>query len=795
MKKNKILKVLAASVLLGATLTPLASCKSKTPNDTTQVVEDYKVTFVYKTTDGTVLKTETKDVKSGDSWTKQDVTYDGYDFNGWYTDENMTQEVQSNVKVTSNVTLYAKFTKTETPAPTPAPEPTPNTPVEDVVLVEAKVDSVTLYKSDTFKGWNEYFKVTKNGEDIAITDLMITSNAVAGAVGSYTVTCTYNNVQKTINVNVIEDVYEITSTTNSIVLESNATLPDFKTYFAVKKNETTDIEVTDDMITSNVDMTTPGDYTVTLACNGVQKTINVTVNSPVEVVEVEAKTQTVTIKTGDTLDAWSTYFSVKYNEQDVQITDDMIDLGGLDVNNVGEYVITLTYKDAIAQFKVIVEKADDVIVIETTTDHVDFYQSTTEENVIESFLDLFTITVNGINVNVTKDMITSNIEFGVLGDYTITCTYGEQTASVSVSIIKNGIKSIVPLVEEITLTEGDDIPDFKQYFKYMIDDEEQDITDDMIITSLKETTLGVYFVTCQLKELNATISIQVKAKEVTPTPTPTPSESQKNYFISAKDSVTTSFYTGDNEPDWKTYFEIRCIETITNKETGESETVETKVDITDDMIDRREVDMSVTGTFNVYCNYEGKQASVRIYVSIKPLKWDSTVNTDVTLDKFKSDFESIMNFSSSTSFVIRDTLGNILAGYDSASKTVYDSIGMSLYGYNDGDYAATYATENGIYYINYSTGEKIFKAQTVDVDSIVEQLNQNFAMFKELPYTVVKGLDDCEYGLEFTMNTNTIRLAKYENHFYVEQEGTGLYIGNDSTFTITFDESEFTKTE
>ncbi len=87
----------------------------------------YTVTF---NNNGNGSAPATQTVISGDKPTKPaDLTADGYTFGGWYTDSACTKAYDFNSEVTSNITLYAKWTATSTPAPsTPAPTtPAPST--------------------------------------------------------------------------------------------------------------------------------------------------------------------------------------------------------------------------------------------------------------------------------------------------------------------------------------------------------------------------------------------------------------------------------------------------------------------------------------------------------------------------------------------------------------------------------------------------------------------------------------------------------------------------------------------
>lgn len=113
-----------------------------------------QVTFDYNAPDGddTIAK-----VKVGDSAAKPaDPTRTGYDFAGWYTDEDCTEVYDFATPVTDNMTLYAKWTPVidpdpeptpdpdPEPTPDPDPEPTPDPEPEPTPDPETKTFSVTL---------------------------------------------------------------------------------------------------------------------------------------------------------------------------------------------------------------------------------------------------------------------------------------------------------------------------------------------------------------------------------------------------------------------------------------------------------------------------------------------------------------------------------------------------------------------------------------------------------------------------------------------------------------------------
>lgn len=101
-----------------------------TPKPTTSTAPkgtSYTVTFI---TNGKCTAPNSQTVTSGGKATKPaNPSATGYTFGGWYKDSACTNEYDFNSAVTSNITLYAKWTAvSDTTTPTPTDEPT-NTPV------------------------------------------------------------------------------------------------------------------------------------------------------------------------------------------------------------------------------------------------------------------------------------------------------------------------------------------------------------------------------------------------------------------------------------------------------------------------------------------------------------------------------------------------------------------------------------------------------------------------------------------------------------------------------------------
>ncbi|MBQ9200664.1 MAG: InlB B-repeat-containing protein, partial [Lachnospiraceae bacterium] len=78
-----------------------------------------------------------------------DLTKDGYDFDGWYKDDTFTQKWNPDTdKVTSDIKLYAKWTKKAEPSKSDTPETKSDTPETKADTPETKADTPET-KADT----------------------------------------------------------------------------------------------------------------------------------------------------------------------------------------------------------------------------------------------------------------------------------------------------------------------------------------------------------------------------------------------------------------------------------------------------------------------------------------------------------------------------------------------------------------------------------------------------------------------------------------------------------------------
>ncbi len=161
-------------------------------------------------------------------------------------------------------------------------------------------------------------------------------------------------------------------------------------------------------------------------------------------VEISYSNRELTIDEAKTFD-YKLLFSITDNGVNVKVQDSMLSLGGLDKTNpaVGEYKIKLIYKsvsnkDYLAKATVIVKenpKTEDVIVVEATQTSLEVFSGIAVSDA--QLLALFKITENGNAVTVTMDMLDLklfNKNSPAVGSFTISCTYKEKRADVTILV-------------------------------------------------------------------------------------------------------------------------------------------------------------------------------------------------------------------------------------------------------------------------------------------------------------------------------------------------------------------------
>lgn len=295
------------------------------------------------------------------------------------------------------------------------------------VFVNSSVDTLEI-KLKEVEGYDfiSLFSITEKGRPVVVTEDMITST-VLKEEGTYTISCTYKNVTKEIEVTV----------TSSYKLEIIESYKDFKV--SLSELESLDYTslfslyvdgvytpVTLDMI-DNSSVTSPkvGDK-FTIKCSyqveesRVEKTTTITIAEEKEVV-INAKN--VVVYLNDKGIDFTSLFTIKDGDEIITPTMDMIN-ADVDYNKIGTYAVTCSYKgdNEVA----LVEVRSGVSISYATSSTIVITQNTNQQTY--NFFNDFIVSLNGVKFSLNNSFIdTSNVDFSTVGEYkaTIKVPYGE----------------------------------------------------------------------------------------------------------------------------------------------------------------------------------------------------------------------------------------------------------------------------------------------------------------------------------------------------------------------------------
>ncbi len=322
--------------------------------------------------------------------------------------------------------------------------------VEDDIqtIINASVETITLKLSEIEDyDFTSCFSITYRNRPVTVTSSMITNN-IKAEEGTYTVTCTYKNVSKSIVV-IVEENYKIEIFEAYHDLEipiSKISTLNYKDLFYLYVDGVA-IEITDEMIDSSsvVDVIVGKSYSISLSYQ----------------VEDNLKTKTTSFKVVDddeivinshnaivysnslTLDITS-LFTINEGGKEIEVTKDMIS-GAISYDQIGTYTLTLNYKGQEKTCQVEVKKGVNIqyqsssrIVIKLGVD-----QST------YNFAGDFVVSVDGTRFNLNNSFIdTSKVDFTKEGEYEaiITIPYGENKVVDGQSELTNVTKTITYVV-------------------------------------------------------------------------------------------------------------------------------------------------------------------------------------------------------------------------------------------------------------------------------------------------------------------------------------------------------------
>ncbi|MDE5547582.1 MAG: hypothetical protein K2J30_01090, partial [Clostridia bacterium] len=306
----------------------------------------------------------------------------------------------------------------------------PSQSTQSVVVVTAVTDGVTLKDGEVSSyDFTSLFTVTKDGVSVPVLSEYVDSTLVSEAAGTYPVTCTYEGKQSSVTVTVTATVYTVEADTETVTLRvSQVADYNFKQHFTAK-TDGEKAEITDAMITSNV-LAEAGAYTYTVTHGGVSKTIAVTVEADVLIVNSYrvAEIQIDALADYD----YTNLFSLYADGEAVRVTNDMLDTSALASAEAGkEYEVQLAYTHKGVSYtgKAVVKAVEAKSYTVSTKQIVTYPHG---ENI--DLATLFEIKRGDEIIPVTSDMLSGSIDYTKVGLNTVTLTFGGKVYQSTVEI-------------------------------------------------------------------------------------------------------------------------------------------------------------------------------------------------------------------------------------------------------------------------------------------------------------------------------------------------------------------------
>lgn len=298
---------------------------------------------------------------------------------------------------------------------------------EDEIKVTASQDVLVLKDSEVENyNFKTLFKIEKNGENVDVIDEYINKSSITSAAGTYVITCTYQGVQKSINVVVNKTIYTVSLTTNEITLTlSEVENYDFQSLF-IATMDGQEVSIESSMIESNV-TSSLGEYTYKVTLGDASKSLKVIVVENEIIYNLELSKEEITIKDieAENYD-FKSLFKATINGEITSIQSSMIE------SNVDKAPGAYTYKVTLGN----ISKTLKVIVTETVYN----LELSKEELIINEtlaenydFKSLFTATIDGEEVAIEDDMIETDV-LSVPGTYTYKVTLGNISKTLIISV-------------------------------------------------------------------------------------------------------------------------------------------------------------------------------------------------------------------------------------------------------------------------------------------------------------------------------------------------------------------------
>lgn len=543
------------------------------------------------------------------------VVNDNVDGNIEITDEMIIEDVKMDIPGNYKVTLVAVDSSKNLANESLSISVVDSTLIDTTPPVIEETNKPTIINVGSVEpDWKTYFTITDDKDgNIEVTGSMITESVDMDVDGVYIVSVVVsdsdgNLAGKSIAIS-ITAVADYDAPTIAIVdgvtrrFAINSAEPDWKTYFTATDSKDGAIVITDEMITTDVDMNFLGVYLIAINLSdsdGNKAGDGVVIEIVEEVLPPNPEAPSVTLinnprifQAGADEPAWNEYFAATDNvDGEIAITDEMV-VDNVDMTTEGTYIVKVELNDSDGN---VVKNAIAVTVIvqdNRIPPEISVREELSKKFIVGSdvpdWTNYFTATdEQDGDIEITSDMIISNINMDVEGVYVISVVVGDSDGnlagkSISVHIEKyvdKNAPSIIVLDKPTVIEIGSGMPDFTTYFN-VIDarDGEIVVTENMIISDVNINVPGSYVVTIFLSDSDGNVagkSIGISVYDPTDVITP---------VINVAEDFPKEIYVGDVKPDFTNYVTV-------------TDNVDGNIEVTSDMINDN-IDLLLPGVYVV----------------------------------------------------------------------------------------------------------------------------------------------------------------------------------------------------
>ena len=282
------------------------------------------------------------------------------------------------------------------------------------IKISSSVESIDIKNVDVFTyDYKSLFVIYDGLNAVEVEESYLDLSNLRASTGSYIITCTYQEISKTITVNVSETEYQLKLSTSEIIVKQSEVLNyDFNSLFTVVVDGKVQT-ITSEMVSSNVS-TEVGtyQYIVTVGELSRKLTVNVIADYEIEIINSfkQFELEEELINSFD----YTTLFSIYVDGESRNVTMDMIDTSSLEKTSEDNiYQIKITYTEGLTECSA----ECSVKVVPTKTIKI------TPKNIVTypngEYIDLtslFKIEKGDVEIPVTSDMITGSINYETVGE-------------------------------------------------------------------------------------------------------------------------------------------------------------------------------------------------------------------------------------------------------------------------------------------------------------------------------------------------------------------------------------------